>query len=328
MKCFILAVGLILPVVNARPQTATSGEAIDYGPMAVAGAVTDRNIDESSGLAAARHPETLAQFPGAGALWTHNDSGDTPRLFLLSARGTLLAEYGVDVPFATDWEDMCSFEVDGQPYLLVGDVGDNGHKRPRLTLWLIPEPGFDPERRSAFPLKMKPERRIDIAFADGPWDCESVAFDPERREIVLITKVDPRRPPVGFAGVYVLPLPPEAPPEATPEGSSSGWDDAGGPIVLDRATDLRLRIVTAADISPDGRRLVAATYGDAWQFVRGEEESWAEALARPGNPGVPIELGPRGQSETVAFGGDGVTLWLTAEKVGRPLWKVEAANGP
>lgn len=300
-------------VVSAAKASPQDTQRIDYRPMAVAGAVADPDIAESSGLAAARHPDTLAQVPGG--LWTHNDSGDTPRLFLLSDHGTLLAEVAVDVPFATDWEDMCSFEMDGRPYLLVGDVGDNAHKRKRLTLWLIPEPVYDPDRRSehpeAFPLKVKPTRRIDVAFADGPWDCESVAFDPVRQEVVLITKVDPRRPPIGFAGVYVLPLPPE---------SVEGFSE---PVVLDRVAELPLRIVTAADISPDGRRLVAATYGDAWQYVRGADEGWAEALARPGTS---VALGPRGQSETIAFGGDGLTLWLTAEGVGRPLWKVEAAE--
>ncbi len=279
---------------------------IDYGPMRIAGAITDAQITESSGLAAAR------AVGNEGMLWTHNDSGDLPRLFLLSDRGTVKATYRVDVPFATDWEDMCSFELDGEPYLLVGDVGDNGHQRARVTLWLIPEPTFDAERASelpgAFTQKLKPTRRIDVTYADGPWDCESVAFDPVRREIVLITKVDPRRPPVGRAGVYVLGLPDEV---ASPEHA--------GPIVVERAAELSLRITTAADISPDGLRIVVGTYGDAWQTVRQPDESWAQAFARPATL---VALGPRGQSEAIAYDADGQTLVLTAEGVGKPVWRV------
>lgn len=271
---------------------------IEYGPMRVAGAITDQHITESSGLAAARAPAN------AGMLWTHNDSGDIPQLFLLSERGTLKATYRVDVPFATDWEDVCSFELDGEPYLLIGDVGDNAHRRQRVTLWLVPEPTFDPERTSAFPLKIKPTRRIDFTFAQGPQDCESVAFDPVRREIVLVTKVDPRRPPVGLAGVYVFALPEQ---------------DNAEPIVVERAAELSLRITTAADLSPDGLRCVVATYGDAWQYVRQPDESWAEAFARPGKT---VQLGPRGQSEAIAYAADGKTLVLTAEGVGKPLWRV------
>jgi len=276
--------------------------AIEYAPMQIAGAVTDAQITESSGLAAAR------AAGNAGMLWTHNDSGDVPRLFLLSARGTLKATFRVDVPFATDWEDLASFELDGEPYLLVGDIGDNAHRRKRVTLWLIPEPMFDPQRTSGFDLKIKPTRRIDFTYADGPWDAESLAFDPAQREIIVVTKVDPRRPPVGLAGVYVFPLPDhDTPPEVAE------------PIVAERAVELSLRITTAADVSPDGRRLVVATYGDGWQYVRRENESWPQALARPGTV---VPLGPRGQSEALAFAADGHTLMLTAEGVGKPLWKV------
>lgn len=280
----------------------SKAEAIAYGPMRIAGAITDAQISESSGLAAAR------ALGNEGLLWTHNDSGDIPRLFLLSARGTLRATYRVDVPLATDWEDVCSFELDGVPYLLIGDVGDNGHQRPHVTLWLVPEPTFDPDRKSDFPLKIKPTRKIEFTYAEGPQDCESIAFDPVRREIVLVTKVDPRRPPVGLAGVYVLPLPEEDVPAPGDE-----------PIVLDRAAELAIRITTAADISPDGQRAVVATYGDAWQYVRQDHESWAQAFARPGQP---IALGPRGQSEAIAYDADDETLVLTAEGVGKPLWRV------
>lgn len=309
MKSFLWTAVVAVLATNANPQAADAlpqelpGEqpgaaAIEYGPMRIAGAITDQQINESSGLAAARAAGNKGMF------WTHNDSGDVPRLFLLSERGTLQATVRVDVPFATDWEDLCSFELDGEPYLLVGDVGDNGHRRARVTLWLIPEPIFDPERTSTFDLKIKPTRRIDFTFTQGPQDCESVAFDPVRREIVLVTKVDPRRPPVGLAGVYVFGLPDE---------------DTTEPIVVERSAELSLRITTAADISPDGLRCVVATYGDAWQYVRQANESWADALARPGTV---VPLGPRGQSEAIAFDKDGQTLVLTAEGVGKPLWKV------
>src|SRR5438477_556362 len=47
----------------------------------------DERIDESSGLAASR------KYPGC--LWTHNDSGDSARLFLLDAQGKTLSEVDV-----------------------------------------------------------------------------------------------------------------------------------------------------------------------------------------------------------------------------------------
>lgn len=300
MRFFSSAAGVLLGGV----VSCVSAGPIDYGPMQIAGRLTDERVNESSGLAASRtHPDHF---------WTHNDSGDAPRLFLITARGAVKAELPVDVPRAIDWEDMCSFELDGTPYLLVGDVGDNGHKRERVTLWLIPEPAleFDPDGGvKKIPGAGVPIRKIDFTYADGPRDCESIGFDPTSRTVVIVTKVDPRRPPVGQAGVYLLPLPP-------PEDEDADGDELH---VLERAADLTLRVTTAMDVAPDGRRCVIATYGDAWQYVRDGDETWADAFAKPPTQ---VALGPRGQSETIAYGGDGKTLMMTAEGVGKPVWRV------
>lgn len=264
--------------------------------MRVLGKIDDPRINESSGLAASiRNP---------GLFWTHNDSGDSPRLFLINGQGAVQEEFRVEGAEANDWEDMCSFELDGEPYLLVGDVGDNPHRREFVSLYLVAEPTYHSGKINIDTHRLGVTRRIDFTYAEGPQDCESVAFDPVRREVVIVTKVDPRQRLTGKARVYVLPLPEESTAE---------------PIVVEKAAELDLRITVAADISPDGRRAVVATYGDAWQYVRESDESWAAAFVRPGHR---IELGPRGQSEAIAFAEDGKTLLLTAEKVGRPLWWV------
>jgi len=280
--------------------------------MRVVGRIADKRVNESSGLA-------VAQQAGLdGFFWTHNDSGDSPRLFLINNQGSVFNVVPVEVPRAVDWEDMCSFVLDGQPMLLIGDTGNNTRKRRHLTLWLLPEPAYDRASSRELRPTVTPTRRINFTYADGPQDCESVAFDPTSNTIVLITKVDPRRTPVGKAGVYLLPL--GTLDESLHETNGSATAHSGGEaIVLERVADLSLRVTVAADISPDGRRCVVGTYGDAWQYVRGEGETWAEAFKKPPTQ---IALGPRGQSEAIAFGSDGVTLRLTAEGVGKPMWEV------
>ncbi len=275
-------------------------EPITYGPMEAAGRVTDGRIDESSGLAASRlHP---------GMLWTHNDSGDGPRVYLIDQTGATRGSWVLPEATALDWEDMCSFELDGKAYLLIGDVGDNRRRRNTVTLYLVEEPG-EIKEDGVLPVA----RRVEVTYADGPHDVESVGFDSERREVVLISKEWPDEATltVGRAGVYVLPL----------DATSAEAASAAGPHVLDRIAELDLTIPTGIDISPDGRRAVVTTYGDAFEYERGEGQTWAEAFARPG---VPIALGSRGQNEAVAYGVEGVTLWFTSEKVGQALWKVTA----
>ncbi len=65
----------------------------------------DESIAESSGLARCKHhPDWF---------WTHNDSGDEARVFLVDSEGKTRAIYRLPGAGAIDWEDMTSFEKDG-----------------------------------------------------------------------------------------------------------------------------------------------------------------------------------------------------------------------
>jgi hypothetical protein len=70
------------------------------GPLraAVTGTVQTDEASELSGLAASRSRPRV--------LWTHNDSGDRPRVFALRPDGSLLADLGVPGAEAVDWEDI------------------------------------------------------------------------------------------------------------------------------------------------------------------------------------------------------------------------------
>jgi hypothetical protein len=77
--------------------------------------------------------------------------------------------------------------------------------------------------------------------------------------------------------------------------------------------------VTAMDISPDGLRAVVSTYASAYQFVRSADEDWAVGF---GHRPTSINLPTRRQGESLCFGADGKTLYLTSEGSPSPLWRV------
>ena len=92
----------------------------------------NRDVNESSGLAASCiYPDRF---------WTHNDSGDRPRLFCFDVKGNHVGSLELKKAKAVDWEDMCSYERDGKPRLLIGDIGDNGSRRKSCRLYLVDEP--------------------------------------------------------------------------------------------------------------------------------------------------------------------------------------------
>src|SRR5690606_433613 len=85
---------------------------------ALAAVITDSRLDEISGLAASRRH--------ADVFWVHNGSGDEPVIHAVGSDGEHRAEIHIDGATHTDWEDIASFELDGVPYLMIADIGDNG----------------------------------------------------------------------------------------------------------------------------------------------------------------------------------------------------------
>jgi hypothetical protein len=77
------------------------------------------------------------------------------------------------------------------------------------------------------------------------------------------------------------------------------------------------------DISPDGRRAVVLTYGSAYEYTRLGKESWGDAFARKGRE---LKMPTRRQGESICYGPDGKTLYLTSEKLPTPLLEVPPAG--
>ncbi len=244
---------------TAQPDTAADADAPD---ARLSGVLLDMQMDEISGLAASHiHP---------GVLWMHDDGGNPARLFAVSTRGRRLATFGVEDAVKTDWEDMDAFEFQGKRYLLIADTGDNGGLRRTLQLHVVEEPTTLTNAR------LKPAWSIAFRWPDGARDCEAVAVDAERGEILLISKK--REPPE----LFVLPL---QPPDrelltATRVGHLAGVPEPD-PETL-RRNPKRARLdgqVTAASVSPDRRTLAVMTYRYLLLYPRGAQQDWAGAVA-------------------------------------------------
>ena len=247
-----------------------------------------------------------------------------PTLYQLDRAGAVSASVTLNARGTLDIEDVCSFEWNGVPQLAVADTGDNRRKRASVSVMLLEEPEPRPGQNLR---RYSVSRRIYFTYADGPQDCESIAFDPETRSLLLVTKSWPDMETLSVppAGLYVLPLDGGVkddsgdPVDAEVNAAADADGTAAAPRVLQRVADLTLKVTTAADVSPDGRRLMVLTYGDAYQYVRAEGQTWAEAVAV--SP-TRVALGPRGQSEGLCFGRDGRTLWISSEGLNQPLYRV------
>ena len=265
----------------------------------LSGVLLAPQLDEVSGMAASHtFPDTL---------WTVNDGGNAASLYAIGNRGGLQATLRIDNVPNTDWEDLAAFDLDGRHYLLIADTGDNGGLRKTLQLHVIEEP------RTLADGHRKPAWSIAFRWPDGPRDCEAVAVDAARGEVLLISKR--RSPPE----LFVLPLRPgtNALQVARRVGFLAGVPQPDAESLRSNPRAARVRHqITAADISPDDDTLAVLTYSDLLLYRRTRQASWEQAVATPPRvndvPWLP-------QAEALAWSTDGRGLYATGEHSPAPL---------
>lgn len=281
--------------VMSQQEADADPDRIRYGPPRELCKLANRAIHASSGIAASRRRPA--------AFWTHNDKGHDPALYLFDQQGRDLGVWLLAGTMAFDWEDLASFCWDGKPYLLVGDTGNNGLNAAVHMLHLVEEPQLD-AGQTATVREIPVVRTIHFSFGDDFRDCEALAVDPTDRTVVLVSKDR------GLGGhVYAL---------AWPEP----FDPKRAYIAKLIAT-LKLPPATGMDISPDARRAIVVSYESAFEFKRRGGEDWAAAFAQPPRE---IPLPRREQGESICYGPDGKTLYLTSEQLPTPLWEVPPAK--
>lgn len=279
----LFALALWPGAANAAEQDGVSG---GYGNIVF----KDKRIRESSGLA--------RSIRNTDAIWTHNDSGDSARLFLVDLKtGATRLVRRLEGIRARDWEDMASYERAGRAMLVVGDVGSNRNdKRPRL-LHFIDEPlaGATPDAEQR---DIPVWATVEFQFEDGFPDCEALAVHGRDGAVWLTSKVMS-----GGCGIYRLDL---------PERSGVSKKTAK------RMATIELPMVTGMDLREDGRRLLLLTYAAVWEFRRPEGGVWLAVLS--GRPDV-ILFAPLGkQVEAICYSTLENRFHISAEGRGATVW--------
>ena len=274
--------------VLAGLHCVTFAELPEYVEPVKLATLENRSINESSGLAASRRH--------VDRFWTHNDSGDKARLYCFDQDGKHLGTSKILNGDAVDWEDMCSFELDGKPWLLIGDFGDNATRRKSCTLYFVPEPE-DPKSES------RATASIKLKWSTGSMDCESIGVDTKNRKLLFVEKKRWLTCRVFEADLPAL--------------------DKSQQVVAKPIAKVRIPLATAMDVSPDGRRAIVLTLGQAFEFSRESSETWKQAFSRQPRT---IDMPARKQGEAICYDRDGMSLFLTSELTPTPLFKVPAAE--
>ena len=247
-----------------------------YSAPIALGTLDEASIDEASGLAASRlHPFLL---------YTHNDSGGEPEVYMIDTLGKYQGKIKLDGVRNQDWEDISigpGKEAE-ESYIYVADIGDNNAKRDKVQIYRFAEP-----TELAKEITVKPER-ITLTYPDGAKDAETVLVDPWNGDLLVLSKRDTSNT------LY----------RATAE-QLDGQD-----VVLEKVMKLPITMAVGGDISADGKQILIKNYWAVYYWEREEGESLAEALARK-----PVQLPykPEPQGEAIGFSASGDRYYTLSE---------------
>ena len=345
MRCPVLVLPvLLLPFAGACSKPADESLSESQRPkVTLAGTLRDEALVEASGLARSKRVD--------GVLWVINDGGSAPSLHAIDHSGGSRGRLDLDNADNLDWEDLASFELDGKPYLLAADIGDNDAKRDHLTLYIVEEPivmehivveHIVEERIVEKPIVDEPVAaepvpgringngaqdyawRIRFRYPGGPRDAESVAVDTAGETVLVLSKRDlppvlysvPLRPPVSGADGIVTATR-LGPVTSLPSPDKSDVENA--PVTKDWHWQ-----PTALDIWPDGTSAAILTYRAVYVYERATGQSWPAALKA--EPRQVVGLGNIPNAEAVAFGDTADTLFVTIENRRPPLIRIDTSG--
>lgn len=276
-----------------EPETAATALCDEYGEGLEVGKLESPSLAEASGLAASRKQ--------SGVLWSHNDSGDSARVFAFDKSGKHLAEAKLEAAMPFDCEDLAMGPgpMPGADYIFLGDVGDNWAMRSAVFVYRFAEPAVEAGQEPAT-LTVTEYETLELFYPDGAHDCETVMVDPYNGDIVLVAKTAGDT----TAGVFVAPAP------MTP----------GEPTMLLEAGTIMLELATGGDISPDGTRMIIKNYFEGGIWIRKQSEPLTAALAAP-RCQVPVVLEKQG--EAVAFATDSSGYYTVSEFAHEPIYFYE-----
>jgi len=265
--------------------------ATEFLPTAKNTKIQSADIREASGMAISP--------TNPGFMWIINDSGNPPEIHLAGTDGSDHGKVSLKGAKNNDWEDLASFILDGKPYLIVADTGDNNAKRESPKFYVFREPEI-PSGAKLLAETVSPAWVIQFRYQDGPRDCESVAVDAQAEKIYFLSKrtVPPE--------LYELPL------RASEKNGVQVVKAMGAVSVKSPNSDLIpfLDQPTGLDISADGTLAAVITYYGIFIYHKSPKQSWAAAFSQK-----PVVLPEHrlGQAESVAFSKDGKSIYALAE---------------
>ena len=266
------------------------------GEFETTGVVQSKKLNEISGIQALNENEYLV----------HNDDGKA-RVTVVTAAGEKIEHVYLNDGKEREWEDLTIVRRGEQKLLVIGEIGDNQGNRKSVRLHFANVPA--PMTNGLYSRQLENIHTINLTYPDGPRDAESLVWDEQSEQLLIISKRD--SPP----RIYAIDLEQALSDSAAVMSYVGDIHNLRPPTTADTLNHKKrgqyFSQPTGMDISPNGKYAAIITYRSLYVYQRQKDQTWPEALM-----GKPTEfIGPQGtHQEAVGFDINGHNIIVTGER--------------
>jgi len=281
------------PTQTPTPDPGVTQIESNYAEYEDRGVIENPSLIEASGLVASRK--------NAGYLWSHNDSGDGSRIFLLDSYGKGKREFILQGAGNRDWEDMgIVSETDGSATLYLADFGDNNANYSSYALYWCKEPIVDANTPLANIISQV--SKLTFTLSDGARDMECLLVDQKTKDVFIISKRETSKRLYKISASSVIA-------GGTAKAEFVRELDFSKPLSTD-SRFVTAAYVTGGSISADNSEILVKNYFEIYYWKRKTGESISDALTRTPKT-VPYKM--EAQGEGIAFAADGNGYYTISE---------------
>lgn len=223
-------------------------------------------------------------------IWTFNDSGGKPELYLCDTLGNLLKTVHIRNARNRDWEDITQ---DDEGNLYIGDFGNNENDFMDLTIYKVGDPSLaDSVEAQIIQFSYQDQYSFPPAQDSLYFDCESLMW---RDHYLYLCTKNRTNPYDGVANLYRIPDT-----AGTFLATKIGSFNTGG-------TTRENHWITAGDISNDGSEMCLLSSDKLWIFYNYQDDKFFSGEIQQ------FDLKHLTQKESVVFL-SGHQLYITDEE--------------
>jgi hypothetical protein len=277
-NALLLSLAMLLGCSNAPSEDVNS---FDFAKGKKLAELKNKKLEEASGLA--------SSINNKGYLWTHNDSGNGPNIFLIDTALNVKLKCTLRGIKNRDWEDIAvgPGPDESKNYIYVGDIGDNNAQYQYKYIYRFEEPKLAGESKE---IVVDQYDKITFQLQDKKKDCEALLINPLTKDLFLISK---REEPVF---VYTI---------SYPQSTTDTLTAAKG-------VSLPFTQIVAGDFSADGKEVLLKNYQNIYYWKIAEGQSIDDVFSSTAKI-LPYEEEPQG--EAITFARDASGFYTISEKV-------------